>query len=54
MKLLPDEHGLVRQIVVKTRGSKMRGPVRKLSLMVPTNLDVVPQNNSDDPALMVE
>ena len=32
IKLFPDKEGLVRQVVVKTRGSEVRRPVHKLCL----------------------
>ena len=54
LKLFPDEQGLVRQVVVKTRGSEVRRPVHKLCLVVPANLDVMPRKNSGDPAITVK
>ena len=38
IKVLADEHGLVRQVVVKTRSSEVRRPVHKLCYVVPANL----------------
>ena len=54
MKLLPDEHVLIGQVVVKTRGSEIWRPVYKLCLVVPANLDVVPRKDSDDSATTAE
>ena len=54
INLFPDEQGLVRQVVVKTRGSEVRRPVNKLYLVVPANLNVMPRKDSGDPAITIE
>ena len=54
VKLFPDEQGLVRQVIVKMRGSEVWRPVHKLCLVVPTNLDVMPWKDSGDPAITVK
>ena len=49
-KTFPDEHGVVRQVLVKTRGHEVRRPIHKLCLVLPADLPVPSREISDDPA----
>ena len=44
---LPDEHGVVRTVNVKSRGSQFLRPIHKLCLVLPVD-DEVPRQQSDD------
>ena len=47
-KTYPDEHGVVRQVLVKTRDHEVRRPIHKLCLVLPADLPVLPREISDD------
>ena len=43
----PDEHGIVRSVSIKSKGTELRRPIHKLCLLVPASKDKKEEDSSN-------